>query len=112
MIARSSTNRVLRSGKKYRHLTRYILLTRGTGGSLLKCRRRYASCGSMDSGAMGEVVNLRKVRKQAKKREDAERAAANRLVHGRSKTERDLEANRTAKLNRHLDGHRIDTGDA
>jgi hypothetical protein len=61
---------------------------------------------------MGEIVNLRKVRKQAKKRVDAERAAANRIVHGRPKAERELEANRTAKLNRHLDSHRIDTGDA
>ena len=61
---------------------------------------------------MGEIVNLRKARKQATKREDAERAAANRLVHGRPKAEREAEANRTARLNRHLDWHKIDTGDA
>jgi hypothetical protein len=61
---------------------------------------------------MGEIVNLRKVRKQAKKREDAERAAANRIVHGRSKAERTLQEARTAKIQRHLDGHRLDTGDA
>jgi hypothetical protein len=61
---------------------------------------------------MGEIVNLRKVRKQAKKREDAERAAANRIVHGRSKAERTLQQARTAKIQRHLEGHRLDTGDA
>jgi Domain of unknown function (DUF4169) len=61
---------------------------------------------------MGDIVNLRKIRKQAKKREDAERAAANRIVHGRSKAERDLQAGSTEKLNRHLDEHRIESGDA
>ena len=61
---------------------------------------------------MGEVVNLRKVRKRAKKQEDAERAAANRLVHGRSKAERTLEAKHSDKMHRQLDAHRIDTGDA
>jgi hypothetical protein len=61
---------------------------------------------------MGEIVNLRKVRKQAKNREDAERAAANRIVHGRSKAARTLQEARTAKIQRHLEGHRLDTGDA
>ncbi len=61
---------------------------------------------------MGDVINLRKVRKQAKKRDDAERAAANRIVHGRSKVERDLQAGNVDRLNRHLDGHKIDSGDA
>ena len=61
---------------------------------------------------MGEIVNLRKVRKQARKQQEADRAAANRLRFGRPKAERDGQANRTAKLNRLLDGHRIDSGDA
>lgn len=61
---------------------------------------------------MGEIVNLRKVRKQVRKREDAERAAANRIVHGRSKAERTLEEARADNLNRLLDGHRIESGDA
>ena len=63
-------------------------------------------------GRMGEIVNLRKFRKQAKKQEDAERAAANRVVHGRSKAERNLNDQHTNKLHRHLDGHKIDSGDA
>jgi hypothetical protein len=60
---------------------------------------------------MGDVINLRKVRKQAKLREDAKRAAANRLLHGQSKAERTLEAKRSDTIDRRLDAHRIDRGD-
>jgi Domain of unknown function (DUF4169) len=60
---------------------------------------------------MGKIVNLRKARKQAEKQKDAERAAANRIVHGRSKAERTLEATSTEKMRRTLDAHKIDTGD-
>jgi hypothetical protein len=60
---------------------------------------------------MGEVINLRKARKQAKKRADAERAESNRIVHGRSKAEKNLEATRQELMRRQLDAHRID-GDA
>ena len=60
---------------------------------------------------MGDIVNLRKFRKQARKREDAENAAANRIVHGRSKAEREMDDKRTNKLHRHLDAHKIDSGD-
>ena len=60
---------------------------------------------------MGEIVNLRKVRKQATKQQDAERAAANRIVHGRTKAQRALEATRSEKTRRLLDAHKIDTGD-
>ena len=61
---------------------------------------------------MGDVINLRKARKQAKRREDVERAAANRIVHGRSKSERNLQERDEDRLNRHLDGHKIESGDA
>lgn len=61
---------------------------------------------------MGEIVNLRKVRKQARKQEDAERAAANRISHGRTKVERNLEATRAEKIRRLLDAHKVDKGDA
>jgi hypothetical protein len=60
---------------------------------------------------MGDVVNLRKARKQAKKRQDAERAASNRIVHGRTKTEKNLEATRADQMRRHIDAHKIDLGD-
>jgi len=61
---------------------------------------------------MGEVVNLRKARKEAKKREDAERAASNRAVHGQTKAEKTFETRRAEQIRRHLDAHKIDSGDA
>ena len=60
---------------------------------------------------MGEIVNLRRARKQAARRLAEETAAANRLRHGRSKAERELEAARDAKAGRELDGHRLEPGD-
>ena len=61
---------------------------------------------------MGEIVNLRKVRKEIKKRDNAERAAVNRVFHGRTKAKRTLEQARAAKATRHVDGHKIESGDA
>jgi len=60
---------------------------------------------------MGEIVNLRRARKAAKRREDAVRAAENRLVHGRSKAQRLLEESRAEKARHELDAHRVDTED-
>lgn len=60
---------------------------------------------------MGEIVNLRKARKQARKVQEAERAAANRITHGRTKAERTLQATRAEKTRRLLDAHKIDPGD-
>jgi hypothetical protein len=60
---------------------------------------------------MGDVINLRKARKRAKRKLGEQRADANRLLHGRSKAERILEAARQAKDRRRLDQHRIETGD-
>ena len=61
---------------------------------------------------MGKVVNLHKARKQAAKQREAERAAANRIRHGRSKAERTLEATRSEQARRLLDAHKVDAGDA
>jgi hypothetical protein len=60
---------------------------------------------------MGEIINLRKARKQARKLQEAERAAANRITHGRTKAERSLETTRAEKTRRLLDAHKIDRGD-
>jgi Domain of unknown function (DUF4169) len=60
---------------------------------------------------MGDLVNLRRARKAAKRREEAVRAAENRLAHGRSKEERALDAARTEKSRRELDAHRLETED-
>jgi hypothetical protein len=61
---------------------------------------------------MGELVSLRKARKQAKREADAKSAAANRFSHGRSKSERTLDAARTDQRRRLLDAHKIDSGES
>ena len=58
---------------------------------------------------MGEIVNLRRARKAAKRKEEAVHAAENRLAHGRSKATRTLEEARAEKARREIDAHRIDT---
>lgn len=60
---------------------------------------------------MGTVVNLRTIRKRKARRQGEKRAAENRLLHGRSKAERRLDAAREEKAAKGLDQHRIDTGD-
>ena len=60
---------------------------------------------------MAEVVNLRVARKRAKRRDDDQRAHANRLAHGQPNHQRELEEERQIKASRDLDRHRIDTGD-
>jgi hypothetical protein len=60
---------------------------------------------------MGDVVNLRTVRKRAAKQREDERAAANRTLHGRTKAQRLLETSRVEKLRRDFDAHKIENGE-
>jgi len=60
---------------------------------------------------MGEIVNLRRARKQAERKLSEETAAANRLAYGRSKAERTLEQAKSERTHRELDQHRVETGD-
>lgn len=60
---------------------------------------------------MAEVVNLRTVRKQAKRKRDEARASANRLAYGQPKAVNALKAAQDAKANRDLEGHRIEKGE-
>jgi hypothetical protein len=60
---------------------------------------------------MGDVIKLRAARKQAKRLRDEKNAAANRLLHGRSKAERSLGVARDTKTRQDLEQHRVDTGD-
>ena len=60
---------------------------------------------------MAELVNLRTARKQARRRQDDERASAHRIAHGQPKRLRKLEAAQQEKASRDLDAHRIETGD-
>jgi hypothetical protein len=65
----------------------------------------------MTACGMGDIVNLRTARKRAKRLEAEQKAASNRVVHGRSKAERALEQSRSHKARRNLAQHRIETGD-
>jgi Domain of unknown function (DUF4169) len=60
---------------------------------------------------MGDIVNLRRARKQARRQLEEQRAAANRVRHGRSRAERVREAALDDKAHQSLEGHRIVTGD-
>jgi len=60
---------------------------------------------------MGEIVNLRRARKQRDRRAKEEAAQSNRVVHGRSKSERRLtEAERRLDSAR-LEGHKRERTD-
>lgn len=55
---------------------------------------------------MGEIVNLRRARKQRDRRAKEEAAQANRAAHGRAKSERELSAAQSLLESARLDGHR------
>ena len=61
--------------------------------------------------AMGDIINLRRFRKRAAKQRDDARAAANRTLHGRSKSQRVLDVAQTEKLCRDFDAHKIEKGE-
>jgi hypothetical protein len=65
----------------------------------------------MGQAGMGHIVNLRMARKKAARQAAEQTAAANRLRHGRSKAEREIEALRDAKARGDLDRHRVVTED-
>lgn len=60
---------------------------------------------------MAEILNLRRARKQAKRRQAEQDAAQQRLAHGRSKAEKALQRSRNEKAETELDRHRIERGD-
>jgi hypothetical protein len=57
---------------------------------------------------MGEIVNLRRVRKARERRAGEELAQENRVRHGLSKAERKLTEATRAQADKNLDGHRLD----
>jgi hypothetical protein len=61
---------------------------------------------------MGEVINLRRARKDRDRRDREDNASANRIAYGRAKSERVL-TEAEAKIERaRLDAHRLERGDA
>ncbi len=59
---------------------------------------------------MGEIVNLRRVKKQRARAEQAVQAAANRVLHGRSKGEKAADAMAAERLEATLDQARVEPG--
>jgi len=60
---------------------------------------------------MGEVVNLKRIRKRNEREQSAREAEANRARFGRNKAERKADEQRTRRASKLLDQHRIDGGD-
>jgi Domain of unknown function (DUF4169) len=60
---------------------------------------------------MGNVIKFRPARKKRLRQNAEAQAAAQRLLHGRSKVERRRDAARNAKTRSELDQHRVDRGD-
>jgi hypothetical protein len=56
---------------------------------------------------MGEIVNLRRSRKDRERREAETRAANNRAAFGRTRAEKDVEDARRDLDSRRLEGHRL-----
>jgi Domain of unknown function (DUF4169) len=56
---------------------------------------------------MGDIINLRRFRKRAAKQRDDERAAANRTLHGRTKSQRVLHVTQKEKLRRDFEAHKL-----
>lgn len=57
---------------------------------------------------MGDLVNLNRFRKRVARDEASRKADVNRARFGRTKSERTLEEQRTARANTMLDQHHID----
>jgi hypothetical protein len=61
---------------------------------------------------MGDLVNLKRFKKRADRHQAEQQAEANRKRSGRTKSERVLERERSARASELLDQHRIDGEDA
>ena len=59
---------------------------------------------------MGEVVNLRLARKVKKRVQAEAKAATNRALHGRTKTQKQADALEKARVEKLLDGTKRDPG--
>ena len=55
---------------------------------------------------MGDIVNLRTVRKQRDRAEDARKADENRALFGRTKAQKQAEAKAAERAQTQLDNHR------
>ncbi len=60
---------------------------------------------------MTEIINLNKKRKEKRRAQDEARAVQNRLKHGRTKHEKQLDKMKTELRDRQLQGHKRETDD-
>jgi hypothetical protein len=61
---------------------------------------------------MGDLINLNRFRKRVARDEASRQAETNRARSGRTKAERNLQEQRTARANTMLDQHKIDSESA
>ena len=61
---------------------------------------------------MGDVVNLKRIKKRTERHQSEQQAEANRTRFGRTKSERILDERRADRASKLLDQHRIDGEDA
>jgi len=61
---------------------------------------------------MGDVINLKRLKKRIERQQSAKRADANRARFGRTKSERAQDEQRADRANALLDQHRIEGEDA
>ncbi len=57
---------------------------------------------------MSEIINLRQKRKQRQRHAAAQQAAENRALHGRTKAEKQQDAQEQARAARTHDAHKLD----
>jgi Domain of unknown function (DUF4169) len=63
-------------------------------------------------GGMGEIVNLRTVRKRIRRQRETDAAAMRRMQHGVPKVEQSLSRAKEKLARRKHDQHRIESGEA
>jgi Domain of unknown function (DUF4169) len=66
----------------------------------------------MTGTGVADIVNLKRFKKRAERRQSARQADANRVRFGRTKSERKLDEARADRADDVLDQHRIDGEDA
>ena len=59
---------------------------------------------------MGDLLNLKQLKKRAGRDEAAKQAETNRALFGRTKAEKNRDKSQAQRSGKFLDGHRIDDG--
>ncbi len=65
---------------------------------------------SHNGATVGDLLNLRQIKKRAGRDEAAKQAETNRALFGRTKAEKNRDKSQARRSDKLLDGHRIDDG--